>query len=177
MHLLNKKEIEEIFNDGYLYECNSFFHIDKIRKECDSNLKFDNYLDYASSIRNKFLSGHTIIVINLENFNQAIREISAKLGRDVDVHMYLVPENGGDAFDFHVDDRDVYIHMIYGNKKFLLKEDNTIKEYNLSEGSELFIKKGVEHKAIPQGPSCLLSFGVNTREYYSVWGGITGNDL
>lgn len=177
MHLLDKKEIEKIFNDGYLYECNSFFFIDKIKKECNSNLKFDNYLDYALEIREKFLLGHTVVVLNLENFNEAIRKKCALLGRDVDAHMYLVPKNGEDAFDFHVDDRDVYVNMVYGRKKFLLKENDNIKEYDLSEGSELFIKKGVEHKAVPQGPSCLVSFGVNVREYYPIWGGITENDL
>jgi mannose-6-phosphate isomerase-like protein (cupin superfamily) len=177
MLLLTKKEIENIFNDGFLYENNSFFVIDKNKKEYNTNLVFETYLETASYIRKYFLEGHTIVVKNLENYNKNIRHRCADLGRDVDVHMYLVPTNGEDSFNFHTDDREVIIEMIYGKKDFIFRNKETLQHHSLREGDTLKIPLGVEHKAVPKGSSCLLSFGINTREYYSIYGGIRNSDL
>jgi ribosomal protein L16 Arg81 hydroxylase len=175
--LLNIQEISEIFNDGDLLEKESFYIIDKKTKEYNTLKKFQTYIETANEVRNSFISGHTIIVKNLENYNENIRLACASLGRDVDVHMYLVPENGKDSFDFHKDDREVYVHMIYGEKEFILKKDGLNISHYLSKGDTLNIPFETVHKAIPKGKSCLLSFGINPKEYYKIYGGIKVSDL
>lgn len=175
--LLNIQDISDIFNDGELLEKESFFILDKKTKEYNTIKKFQTYIETANEVREAFKSGHTIIVKNLENYNEKIRLACASLGRDVDVHMYLVPENGSDSFEFHKDDREVYVSMVYGEKEFIFKnEDFNISHY-LRKGDTLHIPLGTIHKAIPKGKSCLLSFGINTREYYKIYGGVKVSDL
>lgn len=174
---LSKQDISDIFNDGELLEKESFFVIDKKTKEYNTVKKFQTYLETASEIRKFYLDGHTIIVKNLENYNEKIRKACASLGREVDVHMYLVPDNGNDSFDFHIDDREVYVNMVYGEKEFIFRNDNFNESHYLCEGDALNIPLGTYHKAIPKGKSCLLSFGINPREYYKIYGGIKFSDL
>ena len=177
MNLLTSSEISSIFNDSYLYEKNSFHVLEKADYTYNEARPRESFIKEALFLKNSFKAGHTLIVKNLENFNESIRLKAAKLGRVVDVHMYLVPHGGLDSFDFHTDDKDVYIHMVYGKKKFILKEIDGEKEYLLSDGDELFIKKGVVHKALPLSGSCLLSFGVDTSVSYQIPGGIEEKDL
>lgn len=177
MPLLSNLEISHIFNDGYLLELGSFHIIDKQTKTYDINRIRGSFLEEAVFIRKAYLEGHTIIVKNLENFNQPIRLQAAKLGRDVSVHLYLVPHQGTDSFDFHIDDSDVWLKMLYGKKNILCKTTSGIEKHHLQGEDELFIKQGIYHKAEPLGASCMLSFGYNGRTYYQVSGGITPADL
>ena len=177
MQILNSEDFDSIFSNSYLFETNSFFVIDKKTKTYDTSIKFTNFLDYAKYIRDSYLSGHTIIVKNLELVSHKIKKESTKHGLNVNVHMYLVPENGEDSFDYNKDDRDVYIHMLYGHKSFSIKRMNNEVNYDLSEGDTLYIAKGEVHKAIPQGKSCLLSFGVHHDVIYQVPFSLTFDDL
>jgi len=174
---LSKMEISDIFNDSDLLERNSFFIIDKNTKEYNTIPEKITYIETAIGIREAYLTGHTIIVKNLEKYNEKIRKACAVLGRDVDVHMYLVPPNGKDSFDFHVDDRDVYVQMVYGEKEFIFKKNDIKESHYLNEGDILHIPFGTIHKAIPRSKSCLLSFGINPKYYYNVFGGIKVSDL
>lgn len=175
--LLRKIDIEDIFNDGELYEMNSFFIIDKNTKTYDVNIRHSSYLETAEYIRNSYLNGHTVVVKNLEKLFSNIRWKAATLGRSVDVHMYLVPPGGDDSFDFHEDDRHVLVHMCYGTKIFTIKDGDNEKHFNLDLGDELYMPHKTIHKATPNGPSCLLSFGIDPREYYKIYGGIRRSDL
>lgn len=177
MPLLSKLEISQIFNDGHLLELASFHIIDKDTKTYDVNRVRGSFLEEARFVRNAYLSGHTIIVKNVENYNEQIRLKAASLGRDVTVHLYLVPPQGKDSFDFHIDDSDVWLKMLYGKKDIYCKTPEGVEKYSLTDDSELFIKQGVFHKAEPQGASCMLSFGFNGKVFYQIAGGISETDL
>ena len=157
--LLTKIEVENIFQRGELYEKHSFYFIEKGSKTYNTEIRFESFVHYACEIRNNFLKHQTILVKNLEKFNEKIYLESQKLGENVDVHMYLAPEEGSDSFDFHQDFKDVLIVLIYGEKEFHLVEGKKTNVYHLSAGDKLFIKRGIFHKAISRGRSCLLSFG------------------
>lgn len=165
--LLNDKEIEQLFFNFALHDKNSFFVIDKERKGYDTERKHEAYMDAARYLKDKYNSGHTIVVKNMEHFNASIREAAEELGQGTDVHLYLAPE-GGDSFDWHQDDRTVYVKMIKGCKLFSLKtqanETTMMDLVKLHEGNILYIPKGRWHKATPMGPSILLSFGLPNQE-------------
>lgn len=178
MRLLSKIEIEDIFSSNFFYESGSVYIIDQKTKTYQTDKHYANLLEYANSVRQAFLTGHTIIVKQLENYNSVIQKKCAELGGDVDVHMYLVPSHGTSSFDYHVDDRDVWVHMVYGEKEFHLREKGLEKKSLLRAGDFLFIAKDIEHKAIPRGASCLLSFGVASKPVsYKIPVGITAADL
>ncbi len=175
--LLTDLEIESIFADGPLYERGSFFVVDKETASYDTLKAERNFFQEAAETREAFLSGHTIIIKNLESFNLNIRLKAASLGPKVDVHMYLVPPGGTSSFPFHTDERDVLVKIVYGEKTFVLQEAGGERSYHLATNDELFIPKGIYHKAIPSGPSCLLSFGIEKPIHYNVTGGIRAGDL
>ena len=167
--LLSQDDLVNIFCQGYLYEMNSFHVIEKPTKTYDTFRSRGSFLDESKFIYSKFKSGHTIIVKNIEYLNDNIKDICYELGPHTNVHLYLVPKNGVTSFEFHQDNRDVLICMVYGRKIFYLKDDkNLTTEYHLGPGDQLSIKKGVWHKAQPIGGSCLLSFGTEPIEDYAV---------
>lgn len=178
MHLLNKEDFDKIFNNGSLYMKNSFYFIDKETKTYQTNIKYDSYLDYAKEIKRRYIEGHTIIVKNLENFNLPLITQSALFGKNVDVHMYLVPPKGFDSFDMHEDDRDVYVTMVFGYKQFHILRNGYLDKRTLYEGNYIHIPKGVKHQAFPSGKgSCLLSFGVEDSSDFDIVGGLTSEDV
>ncbi len=157
--LITPKEISEIFSSGWLYDQNSFYFIDRSTKNYDEARDKTNFIKESKLLYEKYQTGHTLIIKNLESCNEVIKQRAKNLGDNTDVHMYLVPPNGKDSFNFHQDDRDVIVHLVSGQKTFYLKDGDHEKEYKLKPGDELFIKKETWHKAVPDGPSCLLSFG------------------
>ncbi|WP_127714889.1 hypothetical protein [Halobacteriovorax sp. HLS] len=175
--LLSSDDIEKIFKSSHLFSLNSFYTIDPTTRTYDANIKFESYIEYSTFIRKSFLAGETIIVKNLENFTPKIRMRCSELSSNVDVHMYLVPPEGRSSFQYHIDDRDVEIEMIYGEKDFFIKENEREKVVTLKKSDRLTIPKGTFHKAVPKGPSCLLSFGILEPINYDIPGGITQEDL
>ena len=166
--LLSLNEIVSIFSNSHLYEQKSFHYLDKKDTTYNTNRFKENFLDESRTLYNKFKDGHTIIVKNLEMFNKNIRLKAASLGPYTDVHMYLVPPNGGHSFPYHQDTRDVLVHLIYGKKTFFIKtQDQEIKN-ELIPGDELFLPKENQHMAIPSGASCLLSFGIVDNLSYAI---------
>jgi len=171
--LMTKIEIAELFSDSRLYELKSFQIIKKETLNYDINRDRGGFLEEACNLRKAFLSGHTIIVNNLEITHKQLREKAAKLGREVNIHLYLVPQNGSTSFPFHKDDRDVLVHLLYGTKDFEIIEQIEPVQHTLKSGDELFIKRGVQHRAIVRGGSALLSFGMVPENHYEVYGSIT----
>ncbi len=166
--LLSPEDLLSIFSCGKLYEQSSFHYIEK-DKTYDVGRDKSNFLNEAQLIFDKYQQGHTIIVKNLDSFNESIRTRAATLGKEVDVHMYLVPPNGSDSFPYHTDDRDVVVHMVFGEKTFYLKDSKGVEsKHELKVGDELSIKKEVLHKAVPRGGSCLLSFGIHQEISYEI---------
>jgi mannose-6-phosphate isomerase-like protein (cupin superfamily) len=158
--LLSKEEIEGLFFNTELFLKKSFHFIDNESLTYDENRERGSIPEEAQFIKLKLREGHTIIIKNLESLSPTILSKCESLGENVDLHLYLVPENGNSSFDFHADDRDVLVHLVYGEKKFFIKDAEGIeKEILLEAEDELSIPKGTLHKAIPKGASCLLSFG------------------
>jgi len=103
--------------------------------------------------------GHTIQVRNLENWNEAVENKARSFGYNVDVHMFISPENGT-SFPMHTDVRDVHIVCISGKKHFWVGYKEGLKMVSLEAGQELYIPAGTEHRAETSGQSVILSFGV-----------------
>ena len=121
--LLNPEEIIQIFSCGELYDKASFYFIEKDTETYKVDRDKSNFLLESEFIYQKYKDGHTIIVKNLKNYNKTIRKKCAELGKDVDVHMYLVPPNGTDSFPYHRDERDVVVHLVHGEKIFYIKDE------------------------------------------------------
>jgi mannose-6-phosphate isomerase-like protein (cupin superfamily) len=117
--------------------------------------------DRIKLLEQSYNSGHTIVIKDLENWNTKIKDKCNFFKVSTNVHLYLSPA-AGTAFDWHTDDRDVFVFMQKGSKKFEVEEiDGTISNYLLTEGTSLFIPYGAKHKASPTGNSSVhLSFGV-----------------
>lgn len=158
---LSLKEIESLFKDGFLLEQESFYVIDKDTGEYDT-LHYESCAeDEANGIRNAFLKGNTVIIKRLESYNDKLKEACNLFdyAEHVNLHCYIAPE-GGRSFDWHVDDREVQVRVLYGDKIMLVKEEGQEKSFHLQPGDWLNIPKGVEHKAINVTPTIMFSFGI-----------------
>lgn len=163
LSLLNSSElIRELFFDYELHLLDSFYVIDPITKEYQTNRIQDSLLENMVFIDKAYVDGKTIVIKNLEKFI----DLSSEFGPNVNIHAYIVPQSieSGDSFDWHTDDRSVWIKMLWGIKIFALRyhaNETVMENYiKLSLGSKLFIPKGQYHRASPVGASCLLSVGL-----------------
>lgn len=162
--LLNDEEIKYLIYNYYLYERGSFFVIHKEKKGYDLDKNFPDIASEIAYIREAIESGHTIVIKNMEDFNERIEAQAKRFGEGTDVHLYMVPDDKGDSFDWHTDDREVMATVVKGKKKFerevTIGNKTNIQEHFLEEGDWVHIPKGMPHKATPIGPSILLSFGI-----------------
>lgn len=122
---------------------------------------FSTTLSEQKNIETAFNTSQTIIIKELENWNASVQEKGRIFGSSPNVHLYLSP-SFGTSFDWHADDRDVFILMQKGEKLFEVEEpDFSVSRYLLQEGSELFIPYGARHRAITSDTvSWHLSFGI-----------------
>jgi hypothetical protein len=163
LSLLNNPElIRELFFDYELHLLDSFYVIDPITKEYQTNRIQDSLLENMVFIDKAYVDGKTIVIKNLEKFI----DLNSEFGPNIDIHAYIVPGSieSGDSFDWHTDDRSVYIKMLWGSKIFALRyqaNETVMENYiKLDSSSKFFIPKGQYHKASPMGASCLLSIGL-----------------
>lgn len=173
--LLTNNEVEAIFSDMWLLERKSFFIIDEIMGGYDTH-RADCllYMQDILQVKEAFLSGKSIVVKNLANYNQEIRKKCAEYGREVDVCMFVSPPNGS-TFGWHFDYEDVYIHEIVGKKIFKLEGHENIL---LEAGECLNIKPLLKHAAETTNEvSIHLSFGIKQICYGSMFGGLTKKDF
>lgn len=162
--LITKEEINTIFFDYDLYLSNSFHIIDRETKEYNEKDHSADFQTHIQKLQKASSEGHTIVVKNMETFNSEIQEAAEELAPGTDVHLYLVfDKEDGDSFDWHVDDRSVWIKMIYGEKFFGIRsranETRFEDHHKIKEGQYLYIGLK-EHRATPMGPSAMLSFGL-----------------
>lgn len=164
-YLLKSHEIANVFLDLELLEKRSFYIIEEDKIGYDLNrTKELTILEDLKQIKEGYLAGNTIVVKNMQNYNEAIRIQAARYGRDVDVVMFVSPPEGS-SFGFHTDEEDVYIHGVSGHKFFMFK--GIERPFAILRPQDcLHIKPGVEHmaKAFKQ-PSVHLSFGIKQKEY------------
>jgi hypothetical protein len=162
--LLTKDEINGIIYDYDLYLSNSFYVIDKISKEYNENYRASDFKTHVEILQKASREGCTIVIKNMENFNNEIKEAAEELGSGTDCHLYLVfNQEAGDSFGWHIDDRAVWIKMLYGQKMFGIRSQANETKFEdfikVKEGQCLYIGFK-EHRATPMGPSAMLSFGL-----------------
>ncbi|MFN8847101.1 MAG: JmjC domain-containing protein [Bdellovibrionales bacterium] len=183
MSLLSYREIELIFQSSYFYQNQLIYVVDPKTRTYQTDINYQNFIEYADHIRQSFHLGCTIILKGLEGFHPLVAQKALSYGPNVDAHLYLTKSAGSISFDFHEDDRDVYIHMIKGTKVFEIKNQNRnqnqglIEKQILKEGQELYIPKGVLHRAQSLGMSIMISFGREALHYFALPGGLQVSDF
>lgn len=159
---LSENELQEILSNEYLHDQGSFFIVENDGTYRDQEkFLFGTGAFKMKEIESAYSNGHTILVKNLENWNEKIQKKCFELGNSTNVHMYISPK-GGSAFDWHTDDRDVYIFLQAGKKDFEVEDiDGSCKKLQLIPGTGLFIPYGVLHRGHAQeSHSIHLSFGI-----------------
>lgn len=152
------EEINSILTNSNLIEKSSF-HV--VRKGVYENYDCsNNHISEIQRVSEALSTGHTVIVKGLEMWGGAITKACNTLGNQVTAHMYISPPNGT-GFNFHKDDTDVYVVMLYGNKTFDFY-DQPSRVIGSSEA--IYIPKELAHRAKSIGWSCHISFGV-PKEY------------
>jgi hypothetical protein len=184
--LITPDEIVNCFIDSELLEKKSFYYIEQDKAGYDTNRKPMSFIDEIQDIKQAYLNGHTIVIKNMENYNEAIRIQAAKYGRNVNVCMFLSP-NEGSNFGWHNDEEDVHIHLIHGQKVFFVDQPiapelvrgltSSIHKCKLLPGDVLNIKPMVQHFASTIGSSIHISFGVIQKPHYLLAGGLTKQEL
>lgn len=159
--LLEAQELSRILRSSYLHDLSSFYIVEHDGTYVDDErFTYGDPVYRALEIQHRFERGHTILIKNLEHWNAPIVRECQRLGGDANVHLYASPA-GGSAFDWHADDRDVYIYVQQGQKKFQLRSaTGAVETFVVGPGERLFIPYGVQHRASAQdGASVHLSFG------------------
>jgi hypothetical protein len=177
MSLLSFREIELIFQSSYFYENQLVFAIDPISRTYQTDINYRNFVEYAAKVRQAYHNEQTIILKGLERFHPLVAQKALSYGPNVDAHLYITKSSGSLSFDFHEDDRDVYIHMIKGSKIFEFKTQAGIEKHMLKERQELYIPKGVLHRGQSLGMTIMISFGRETCHQFAVPGGIQASDF
>lgn len=152
------QEINSILTNSNLIEKSSF-HV--VRKGVYEN--YDRSNDHISEIKRiteALSTGHTVIVKGLEMWGGPITDACNILGNQVTAHMYVSPPNGT-GFNFHKDDTDVYVAMLYGTKLFDFQDQPST---SLNPSDIIYIPKELAHRAKSVSWSCHISFGV-PKEY------------
>jgi len=162
LKLLSREDITLILQNVYLHDIHAHFIV-------SPDGTYDDTLSGSTGItpgkieklERAYKSGCTLVVKDVENWNEKIIKRCEEFDGATNVHLYLSPENGS-GFGWHCDDRDVYVHGQMGTKTFRVKEpDGTISQYKISEDDLLFIPYGAKHEALAnERPSVHLSFGV-----------------
>lgn len=159
--LIRSDDISRMLQNTYLHDLKSHFIVTKDGSYEDKKpFIFGIAPDRIKLLEEAYQKGLTILIKDLENWNENIQAKCRSLGSSTNTHLYLTPENGS-SFDWHTDDRDVYVYLQKGEKKFQVEEsDGYVSTYVLRPGSLLFIPYGAKHRAEVSGPSVHLSFGV-----------------
>lgn len=159
--LISESDVTEILQNSYLHDLKSHFIVSKDGSYDDRDMfVFGIAPDRIKLLSTAYNQGLTILVKDLENWNQDIQAKCRAFGFSTNTHMYLSPAKGT-GFAWHTDDRDVYVFLQKGEKHFEIEEwDGEISSYTLTAGSELFIPYGAKHRAKSEAASIHLSFGV-----------------
>jgi hypothetical protein len=160
--LITSEDVSNMLRNIYLHDIHSHFIV-------TPDGTYDDTLSMSTGVipgqverlEKAHHEGCTIVIKDLENWNEKIKKRCAEFTEPTNVHLYLSPANGS-GFGWHTDDRDVYVHGQIGEKSFLVKEpDGKISEYKITKGDVLYIPYGAKHQALPtEVASVHLSFGV-----------------
>jgi hypothetical protein len=159
---LSPMDITKILSNEFLHDQHSHFIIEKDGLYNDSHdFQFGLIPDRIKQLEESYREGKSIIVKEIENWNEPMIDRCAKFGRPTNVHLYITGPQGS-ALSWHTDDRDVHVYMQAGTKSFETKNElGQVQQHQLEKGMGLFIPYGVEHRAIPtETGSIHLGFGV-----------------
>ncbi len=157
-HFLDKTDIKKILGQAHWYLNGLIYAIDD--HGYDLEVVNQPVIDYQRQMLAAFAAGRSLVIKGLDNYNEAIANYARLLGYGVDAHLYIVPEVGGTAFGMHTDEREVVIHKVYGEKDYEIVRNGVTIPYNMSYDQGILIRCGEKHRAIPKGPSAVLSFGI-----------------
>lgn len=159
--LITQAETIQMLTNLHLHDQRAFFIVTPEGNYDDSKqFHFGIVPERIKKLEAAFNSGHTIIIKEVENWNEKIISRCQDFGRSTNVHLYLSPAHGT-GFDWHTDDRDVWIYMQSGEKSLEIEAEGKVLQYRLRPGSGLHIPFGVKHRALPSHvPSIHLSFGI-----------------
>lgn len=165
---MTRDEVANIIYNYDLFLSNSFYVIDQVTKEYNENNRPSDFKSHLEILQKASSEGRTIVVKNMENFNQKIKEAAEQLGSGTDVHLYIVTnKEAGDSFNWHVDDREVWVKMLYGEKLFAIKSqanETSFIDFTKLKNNQCLYIGSKEHKATPVGVSAMLSFGLPNQE-------------
>lgn len=104
------------------------------------------------------------LVLKIEDYEKlnptifnACKKLATHLGHcgPVTCHLFKSPK-GGVSFPKHTDPDDVVIHVVSGSKTFYTE----CGDVTVNAGEWLFISRGLQHQAINNKDSIMLSFGL-----------------
>lgn len=160
--LVTREDVIKSFQNEYLHDQHSHFIVAEEGKYDDTRAFIYGIVpDRIKKLEEAYNDGKTIVVKEMENWNEQIKKRCREFSGFTDVHMYVSPA-GATGFGWHTDDKDVYVHMQVGRKSFEVEEpDGKISSYTVEAGDVLFIPYGARHRAIAAETSSIhLGFGV-----------------
>lgn len=160
--LMQGDDILNMLRNEYLHDMHSHFIVTGEGKYDDTrNFEYGMIPDRIKRLEEAYSAGHTIVIKEIETWNEKIIQKCASFSAPTNVHLYLSPPNAT-GFGWHTDDRDVFVIVQKGEKLFEIEEpDLSISTYRVKEGSILFIPYGARHRAAAEEIASIhLSFGV-----------------
>lgn len=162
--LISEDDIKEILCNQFLHDIHAHFIIEKEGEYNDARLfNYGMAVDKIKILDDAYTKGRTILVKDLEHWSEAVMKMAQKIPSSIstNAHLYLSPKKGS-GFGWHQDDRDVYVMMQFGSKKFEIKNKyGDVLTYILKAGDVLYIPYGHRHRAMVQdNSSAHISFGV-----------------
>lgn len=128
-------------------------------KDYLANDLYRSYTEYMLDLDRLHNMHYGFKITGLETFNGAIKQRCQWLSDiwkkdNITAHGYLGYSEGA-SFDTHVDDCNVYLYVISGNKQVIIKGES----YELINGHGIFIPVGTPHKVINLTDNVAISFG------------------
>ncbi len=149
--MITIEKFEKFIFEESVYQENIISIIDDLGRQI--------FLENLGQLQKNF--GKTIKVESMEKFNFEIYNfcecLKVKYNHKgpVTCHAFRAFENSK-SFPQHTDPDDVFLFVIFGEKKIILEGRTII----LKEGDSLFIPSNTAHQAINEKESLMLSFGL-----------------
>ncbi|WPU65632.1 JmjC domain-containing protein [Peredibacter starrii] len=160
--LIDEADVLNMLRNEYLHDQHSHFIVSAEGTYDDTRtFNYGIVPERIKLLEEAYKKGNTIVIKEVENWNEAIIKKCAGFKLPTNVHLYLSPPHAS-GFGWHTDDRDVYVIMQKGEKYFEVEEpDQSISGHLLKEGTILYIPYGARHRAkAGEKASVHLGFGV-----------------
>lgn len=172
---ITKDDFVNIFNDRKFIEEESFFVIENDTHEITTR-HGEDYKEDAIRLKQAFNAGNTILLKRLHDVLPKFKSIAHHFDEDANTYILIAPSEGG-SFDWHKDDRHVYLRMLYGEKIMHYRENGEEKFVHLTKGDWAFIPMGIEHKAQNLSACITMTVGIMENKEWKVKTAIDREDL